>query len=369
MIVSPPEENLEDFLENSLSGHISATSKGEIIWVNRKIAEWLDIEIDQLIGKRITNILSVGSRIFYETHLSPMLKLTGFFEEVAAELQSRNGTKMQVLINGYTKKDEHDKSNGVWLNLYRATQRTVYEDNLRMAVSDAEKTLKAEREMALLREQFIAVLGHDLRNPLGAIKAGSTLLNRSPLSDRDKAIVGTITKSSLRMEEMIANVLDFARVRLGGGIMLELDNVMIEPVIDHIITELVISFPGRTVVADLDVPIAVKCDMSRLSQMLSNLLANALSHGSSDEPVRIMARINDNNLEIAVINGGKPIPEKVLQTLFEPFTREANTPSQQGLGLGLYIASQIAKAHGGTLTAKSNLDKTFFTFKMPHFID
>lgn len=361
----PQENQLEEFLENSLSGYISTTPKGEIIKANAKIATWLGLEEEQLIGKRITSILAVGSRIFYETHLAPMLRLKGFFEEVAAELLLSDGSKMQVLINGYAKKNENGQAQEMRLNIYRATERKVYEDNLRHAISDAQNTIQTERELAILREQFIAVLGHDLRNPLGAIKTGSALLGRSVLSDRDKSIVSTIAKSSLRMEELITNVMDFARVRLGGGILLELNEVMIESVITHVIDELMISYPERNVITYFNAKKSVRCDINRLSQMLSNLLANALTHGSVDTPVKIITETQDDILKITVINGGRAIPTDVLETLFEPFTREANTPSKQGLGLGLYIASQIAKAHGGHLTASSDTKETSFIFQMP----
>lgn len=357
------EDNLEDFYEQSLSGYISTNPRGEIIRVNAKIIEWLGTE--QLTGKRITSILSIGSRIFYETHLAPLLGIKGFFEEIAAELLLPDGTKMQVLINGYAKKDNSGKPEVMRFNIYRATERKIYENNLRGAITDAENTIKTEREMAILREQFIAVLGHDLRNPLAAIKTGSALLNRSLLSERDKSIVGTISKSAMRMEELIMHVMDFARIRLGGGISLNLNKVMLEPVLTHIVNELTISFPERNVISSFNADIPVSCDSNRVSQMLSNLLANALTHGAADEPIKIITETKADALEIRVINGGKAIPVDVLKTLFEPFTREGNTPSQQGLGLGLYIASQIAIAHGGELTASSDANETCFKFRLP----
>lgn len=280
----------------------------------------------------------------------------------------KDGRKLQVLLNGYVRNDENNKPLFIRLNVYRATERKIYEENLRLAVIDAEKTLLKERELATLREQFIAVLGHDLRNPLGAIKSGASLLARSVSSDRDKTIVGMIKKSSLRMEELIANVMDFARVRLGGGLSLDLKDVSIEPIILHVTEELLITFPERIVTVDFQVNKTINCDADRISQLLSNLVANAFTHGSPHEPVTVIAKMELNYFELSVSNGGKPIPEDTLETLFEPFTREANTPSQQGLGLGLYIASQIALVHGGNLRATSNTFETCFTFRMPVYI-
>ncbi|RYF24710.1 MAG: PAS domain-containing sensor histidine kinase [Flavobacteriales bacterium] len=359
------KNDLDDFLEHSLSGHVTTSVGGEMTSINTKLLKWLGYEQSELTGKRFNGLLAVGSRIFFETHLFPLLKLQGFFEEVSAELISKDGGRLQVLLNGYIRKDQEGNAREIRLTVYRATERKVYEENLRHAISDAEKKLAEERELAALREQFIAVLGHDLRNPLGAIKTGASLLSRADLSDRNKTIVKLINKSSLRMEELITNVMDFARVRLGGGISLDLEEVQVDPIIEQVTEELKIAFPDRTVTIVSSAKTMIKCDPNRIAQLLSNLVANALTHGQTDEPVTITAKADLKCFELAVANGGKPIPKEVLRTLFEPFKREATSPSQQGLGLGLYIASQIAGAHHGTLTAVSQEDKTCFTFRKP----
>jgi sigma-B regulation protein RsbU (phosphoserine phosphatase) len=99
--------------------------------------------------------------------------------------------------------------------------------------------------------------------------------------------------------------------------------------------------------------------------LFSNLLANALTHGAADLPVRAEARVVDGQLELRTINGGEPIPQTAMDRLFSPFSRGEVRPGQEGLGLGLYIASQIAAAHGGTLTASSTAHETTFLFRMP----
>ena len=358
------ENDFEDFFEHSLSGFISTTPKGVIVQSNPKIQEWLSYEREALSGKRLSSLFAVGSRMFYETHLFPLLKLKGFFEEISVELLTVDGDRLQVLMNGYIKKDADGNAEFVRLTFYRATERKVYEQNLRHSISDKEKTLESANGMVKVREQFIAVLGHDLRNPLGAIKSGVALLKRSSLSERDLKLLNTIDRSSFRMQELITNVMDFARVRLGEGIKLDLEEVLIEPFLSHIVDELAITFPKREIITLFDVPHALQCDANRISQMVSNLLANALTHGDINQPVTVTAQLNDSNFILEVKNGGNPISEEILTVIFEPFKREASSPSQQGLGLGLYIASQIAKAHNGSLSVSSNLKETVFTFKM-----
>lgn len=358
------ENDFEDFLEHSLSGYVATDRTGSILRINSRITNWLGYEKLEMLGKRFSSFLAVGGRILYETHLSPMLRLKGSFEEVSLELIAKNGNRINVLINGYERLNDDNEPDFIRLTVYKATERKVYEQNLLDTINLAEQKLEHEKEIAELREQFIAVLGHDLRNPLGAIKSGSSLLLRSQLSDRDTKVVNMIKNSSLRMEELIMNVMDFARVRLGGGMYLELTPVEIEPIISHVVNEIKSVFPGRSVSTAFNVKKKIICDANRISQLLSNLVANALTHGAVDQPVVISAALLGESFIITVSNGGKPIPTKALETLFEPFTREANSPSQQGLGLGLYISSEIAKAHQGKLTATSNIKETCFIFEM-----
>lgn len=366
LITSTTKENdFEDFLEHSLSGYVTTDPTGHILSINSRLSGWLGYEKQEIIGKRFSSFLAVGGRIFYETHLSPMLRLKSAFEEVSLELLSKDNGKLNVLINGYERVNENNEPDFIRLTVYKATERKVYEQNLLDTINIAEQKLEQEKEIALLREQFIAVLGHDLRNPLGAIKSGSALLSRAQLSERDSKIVNMIKNSSLRMEELIVNVMDFARVRLGGGMSIELTPIAIEPIITHVVEEIKSIFPERSVSTVFNINQAIACDSSRISQLLSNLVANALTHGAIDKPVIISASSDNNVFTLSVINGGKPISSKSLDSLFEPFTREANSPSQQGLGLGLYIASEIAKAHNGTLTAISNIKETCFKFQMP----
>jgi len=359
------ENDFEDFLEHSLSGYVTTDRTGSILSINSRIINWLGYEKQEMLGKRFSSFLAVGGRILYETHLSPMLRLKGTFEEVSLELIAKGGGRINVLINGYERLNENSEPDFIRLTVYKATERKVYEQNLLETINLAEQKLEHEKVIAELREQFIAVLGHDLRNPLGAIKSGSSLLLRSQLSEREIKVVNMIKNSSLRMEELIMNVMDFARVRLGGGMSLMLTPIRIEPVISHVVNEIKSVFPERNVSTVFNIKEEVICDANRISQLLSNLVANALTHGAVDQPVIINAALIGNSFTITVSNGGKPIPTKSLETLFEPFTREANSPSQQGLGLGLYIASEIAKAHQGTLTATSNIKETCFIFEMP----
>jgi signal transduction histidine kinase len=228
----------------------------------------------------------------------------------------------------------------------------------------SEAALLNEREAAELREQFIAVLGHDLRNPLASIEAGARLLAKALADDKANAIIALIENTVRRMAGLIDNVLDLARGRLGGGIALDRnDNEPLRPVLEQVIAELRAARPDRVINADIALTTRVHCDRGRIGQLLSNLLANALTHGAADRPVAVRASTEAGVFELSVANEGDPIPPAMVERMFQPFFR-ASTRSNVGLGLGLYIASEIARAHGGKLEVKSTPQETRFTLRM-----
>jgi sigma-B regulation protein RsbU (phosphoserine phosphatase) len=152
---------------------------------------------------------------------------------------------------------------------------------------------------------------------------------------------------------------------LGGGLLVNRTRADLAPALRHAVDELKIAWPDRQIETVFDLHKPVDADPNRVAQLLSNLLANALTHGASDRPVWVRASEEDGAFELSVGNEGPPIPPAALERLFLPFTREDVRPSQQGLGLGLYIASEIAKAHEGTLSVTSSTAETRFTLRIP----
>jgi signal transduction histidine kinase len=233
----------------------------------------------------------------------------------------------------------------------------------RLASSEAD--LRTERRHTELREQFIAVLGHDLRNPLLAIDASAALLAQAQLEPKALKMVGLIQRSVDRMSGLIDDVLDFARGRLGGGLNVSADDSLLAPALEQVVAELRAGAPDRVIDARFALDEPVHCDQGRIAQLFSNLLGNALTYGRADAPVRAQAATGDGQFELSVANSGDPIPPVAMERLFQPFVRGEARTSRQGLGLGLYIAAAIARAHGGTLSVTSTAGETRFTFRMP----
>jgi phosphoserine phosphatase RsbU/P len=350
-------EELQDLYENAPCGYLTLQD-GIIVKANKTFADWLGYRVTELVGRRFHEFLSIAGRIYYETHIGPLLRMQGFISEVALDLETSSGERVATIANADERRDEAGKPLFVRLILIKAAERRRYERNL-------VDSLKDERSTAELREQFIAVLGHDLRNPLASISSGIRLLEREPdNSPKQTQILTMMQNTVIRMAGLIDNVLDFARGRLGGGITLSRDaNQPLEQVLNQVIDEL--ETDVRSIARHFSILQPVNCDRSRIGEMVSNLVGNAITHGSADKPVRVYASTQDGVFELAVANEGEPIAEATRDRLFQPFFRGEIRKSQQGLGLGLYIASEIAKAHGGTLTVESSIDETRFIFRMP----
>ncbi|MEI7052509.1 GAF domain-containing sensor histidine kinase [Pseudomonas koreensis] len=229
-----------------------------------------------------------------------------------------------------------------------------------------ETALLQERETAELREQFIAVLGHDLRNPLFAISAGAEMLLRKHPDPAIEMRVRHILGSAQRATRLVDDVLDFARGRLGNGIPVDIQPCAdLTEAVQQVVTEIRNVHPQRTIRASIGDLQGLPCDRARIAQLLSNLLANAVAHGDPEGDIEVIAQVEHGALMLGVKNQGH-IPEAILPHLFQPYSRPSASTPQAGLGLGLYIASQIAQSHGGHLHVASTAQSgTLFTFSLP----
>lgn len=377
MVQNPPRasiiEDIEDLYENAPCGYLSLDPAGRIFKVNKTLCSWTGYAPEDLLGKRLGDLLNIAGRMFYETHIAPLLRMQGFFNEVALDLVGQSGERLPVIANAAERRAADGSVISTRITLLKATERRRYEQELldardqsRSSEAATRAILTDERETSQLREQFIAVLGHDLRNPLASISAGARILHRRTKDETEIRVLQMMQTTVIRMSGLIDNVLDFARGRLGGGITLSRDaSRPLEPVLAQVVEELRATMPDRVIESDFRIADPVNCDRSRIGQMVSNLLGNALTHGSPDKPVKVGASTDNGMFELWVSNAGEPIADAAMAHLFQPFFRGQVRASLQGLGLGLYIASEIAKAHEGTLTVASTADETRFTFLMP----
>lgn len=234
----------------------------------------------------------------------------------------------------------------------------------------AESAAWYTEQLARTREQFLAILGHDLRTPLASIAMGATLLSRAEnLEVKQVGVVTRMRNSAERMSRMVSDLLDLTRTRLGAGIPITPTPVELTSVCQQTLAELEAAYPDCQLHFESSGDLQGEWDADRLVQVVSNLVSNALQYGREDAPVSVVARAQGDEVVLSVHNSGDPIDERALKRIFEPMVRQGtqgDTRNGSGLGLGLFIARKIVASHGGTIGVTSTAEGgTTFTVKLP----
>lgn len=237
----------------------------------------------------------------------------------------------------------------------------------------AESITRYTEDLDQSKETFLAILGHDLRNPLGAISmSAGFMLDTHELQEPHLTLMTRIASSAKRMNQLIGDLLDFTRSRLGGGIPIVRADMNVGKVVHDVVDEIKAAHPQRTIQVDARGALHGKWDCARMSQVLTNLIGNALEHGSDRSVVTVNVHGDEKEVTIAVHNRGPAIPADQLNGIFNPMKRSEGTGSGGGrgqsenLGLGLYIAERIVNAHNGTIEVDSSEERgTTFTVHLP----
>lgn len=228
------------------------------------------------------------------------------------------------------------------------------------------KRLREEKRLAQQAEQAIAMLGHDLKNPISAMSNAAQLLLRNKPDDRNRILAQLIYDGAIKTRSLIDNMLDYARARFGEGLQLNFNNRQpLAATLEQVVREFVILNPKCTFVADFRLGEAIQADYMRIGQILANLLDNAVNFGDHGEPVVVKAWSEEGRFVLSVSNAGAPIPKKILPFIFEAFFRDNRSEKARGVGLGLFIAKEIARAHGGNLSVHRVERNTVFTLTVP----
>lgn len=228
-------------------------------------------------------------------------------------------------------------------------------------------------KMAQTREQFLAILGHELRNPLASIVVGATLLTKSDSMDVKEVGVATrVLNSAARMNRIVGDLVDLTRTRLGSGIPIAPKPMDLLPVCQQVVAELEGIHPDCRLQFESQGDLHGEWDSDRLTQVISNLVANAMQYGCEDGPVTVVAQAHGEEVVVRVHNEGPPVSEGSLKKIFDPLVRQPTQNSDKhptGLGLGLYIAREVVTAHGGTIAvASTRKEGTTFTMEIPRRI-
>lgn len=237
----------------------------------------------------------------------------------------------------------------------------------------AESMTRYAQDVDHSKELFLGVLGHDLRNPLGAIMMSATVMMTQEGPDWPHLkTVSRIVRSGTRMNEIIGDLLDFTRTRLGAGIPVVREDMDMEMICRQTVDEITAFHPGCIVHFDASGQLRGQWDKGRIGQALSNLVGNAYQHGAENVPIEVTVRGESDRVVVTVHNKGSLIPKTLLKDIFNPFRQldpgRAKSKGVSSLGLGLYIVQAIVTAHQGTIDVESTERGTTFTMRLPRSI-
>jgi len=266
----------------------------------------------------------------------------------------------------------------LWLPHVSAMSGSIINEMIRFneaidqALAESIVTYSARAENT--RDLFLAVLGHDLRAPLSTMAMAGELLARAVDPDQLPSIGASVKRSARLMSSMVEDLIGFTRTQLGKGMPVTLASVDLESLCRSAIEDASGLHPGRKFELSTDGNLQAKFDGVRLHQLFTNLIVNAAQYGAKNSPVTIAARGAADALTLSVTNSGAPIPEEAMHSIFQPLVQlpadhESQTRPRTSLGLGLFIAREIAIAHGGAITVTSNAaDGTTFTVHLPRSV-
>lgn len=367
----------EDLFDGAPCGLVVTDEDGTILRSNRIFSIWMGISQEALGQLRFQDLLTMGGKIFHQTHWAPLMRMQGSVAEVKLDLKNASEQTVTLLLNGVRR--EH--ADGVYyeLALFGMTDRDKYEREIVEARQRAEQLLwektsaeaalqqaKVERDLAyeksqqraFFAEQMVAIASHDLKNPLTAIKMATDLLARGERSSRDTELLGHIRQSSERAQRMIADLLDLALARVGRGIGITRRAVDLHLVIERSVNELRVAFPQARLVHEQEGAGLAEVDADRMHQLVGNLVANSVAYGDLGQPITVTSSLEGEVALLTVHNGGPAIPESSLDNLFEPMTRVSELDTDlRSVGLGLFIVREIAKAHGGDVVVSSTNER------------
>ncbi len=382
----PPFPDAATLFEGAPCGLIVTKEDGAILRANKIFCDWIGMTEPELRAQRFQNLLTMGGRIFHQTHWAPLMHIQGAVAEVKLDLVHRDGHTVTMLLNGV----RHAHENGAFdeLALFGTADRDRYERELLSARKRAEELLwektaaesalkqakvelslayeKSQRR-ALFAEQMVAIASHDLKNPLTAIKMAAELLAKAERSAKEDQLLRHISQSSERAQRMIADLLDFALARVGRGIGIAPQSLDLHKVVSQSVSELRVAFPQATLMHQSIGTGTADFDGDRIQQIIGNLVANSVAYGDLERAITITSRIEGGRAVVSVHNEGPVIPESSLASLFEPMTRGSERDDDvRSVGLGLFIVREIANAHGGDVWVSSHVASgTLFSVSLP----
>jgi signal transduction histidine kinase len=365
------EESAEELYEQAPCGYLSTLPDGTIVRVNRTLLDWIGQPREDLLERRrFQDLLTMPGRIYYETHLGPLLSMQGFASEIAFEFVCSESPPMPALVTAVQKRDDQGEPLFTRFTVFKATERRKYERELLVERKRAER---ADRRKA----ELLAMIGHDMRTPLNTIGGAVQLLEMLSPSPPQAKYLRLLRSSSSALLGLANQILDFSRIEAGQVVVASEafdPRILIRDIADSLLGQAEQKgLSLRTEIADRT-PSALVGDAGKIQQVLVNIAANAIKFtetGSVTLSTRVL-EIDDQSalLEFRVADTGIGIPPDRLEAIFEEFTQADQDIAKKygGTGLGLTIGRRLAALLGGVLEVDSEVGRgsTFrFQVRLP----
>jgi PAS domain S-box-containing protein len=350
------EESAEDLYEYAPCGYLSTLPDGTIVRANHTFIEWTGASREALLaGRKFQTLLTVGSRIYYETHYAPLLRMQGAVNEIALELVRDDGRILPVLANSRQKRDPDGTPLFNRITLFDSTDRRRYERELLLARRKAEQVAKDKADL-------LAMLSHDIRNPLNALMGVAQMLDRSDLAKPQRRLVQLLQSSSENMLNLLNHVLDLSKAESSSFALIETP-FSLETVVNDLMStfDAAAREKGLTIRSSItdNVPPSLSGDPVALRQILTNLVGNAVKFTSAGEVTLTVATkqlgTDGVTLAFAVSDTGIGIAPDVIDRIFNEFTQASYETALRfgGSGLGLTITRRLLGLYGSSVQVKS----------------
>ena len=369
----PPDSPASTLLDEAPCALIRTTADGRFLKVNATFCAWLGYTPGELVGRRrVQDLLTMGGKIFHQTHWAPLLQMQGSISEVRLEMVHKDNSHVPMIINAVRR-----EQGGVFVHdlaAFIARDRDKFEQELvaarkklEHAIVEAHRLREEARDRATFAEQMVGIVSHDLRTPLTTIAMAAEILTRGEATAQQLRVIERITRAAKRSDRLVSDLLDFTQARLGEGLAVAPVRCDPHASIAEVMEELSQAFAGRPLSHVKQGSGQAFVDVDRLAQLVGNLVNNAMAYGDPAGAVTVLSVVKQGALSVSVHNRGRPIAPEVLKHLFQPMVRgETEAGPRRSVGLGLYIVSEIAKAHGGTVQAASDVEAgTTFTASFP----
>lgn len=350
------EESAEELYEHAPCGFLSTLPDGTIVRVNRTFSDWIGRPREHLLAAtKLQQLLTVGSRIYYETHYSPLLTMQGAVKEIAFEVVRADGGIIPVLLNARQKRDPEGRPLLNRITIFDVTDRRRYERELLLSRRKAERIAEDKADL-------LAMLSHDIRNPLNAFMGVVQLLERGELSEQQRRLVRLLKSSSDNLLSLLNHVLELSRAESGSFALVEVP-FSLHAVVDDVVGSFEPAARERGVavqsVIAATVPPLLVGDPVAIRQILTNLVGNAVKFtpaGAVTITVGTSQIATDSvTLAIAVADTGIGIAPDVVERIFNEFTQASYETAARfgGSGLGLTITRRLLALYGSAVDVVS----------------